>query len=214
MVIERNIAFALRCPTCGRLDVQHINAFQLSGDKPHELYCECGNRKASIMRKGEKYISITYYCIICDHEHTVVLPKEVFWSKNHLNSLLCLETDLNLGCFGPYKLIKAELKRQQEELNSMANELGFDDFANPEVILETLDYLHDIASTGGLFCECGSQDINIELFSDKLEISCNNCNSTLQIPASSRFDLDKLKSQGDIIIKLATNKSKNSRTHK
>lgn len=214
MVIERTTVFAMRCPACGRLDVQHLNIFQLAGNRTQDIYCECGSHKASISRKGANYISIHYYCIICDHEHSIILPKSIFWSKNRLNSLVCLDTELNLGYYGSYRLIRAELKRQQEELNSMANELGFDDFADPEIMLETLDYLHDIAATGGLFCECGSQDINIELFSDKLELSCNNCNSAMQIPASSEFDLDRLKSQGEVVIKLATGKSKNSKTHR
>ncbi|AZO93909.1 hypothetical protein [Halocella sp. SP3-1] len=214
MVVEISTAFAMRCPACGRLEVHQLNIFQLSGEKELDFYCECGKHKAAVKRKGSRYISIKYYCIICDLEHTKVMPSNIFWSKKHLNSLVCLDTDLNLGYFGSYRLIREELDRQQEELNSMANELGFDEFADPEIMLEILDYLHDIAATGGLYCECGSHDINIELFSNKLELCCSNCNSVKQISASSKEDLTRLKTLDEVVIKLAAGKSKNSKTHR
>lgn len=202
MVIELSTALAMRCPICGRLDVHQLNVFQLLEDEPHNFYCRCGSNKASITRKGGRYIAVDYYCIICDEEHTIIIPRKLFWSRNRLNSLLCLETDLNLGYYGPYKLIKVELDRQQQELDLMANELGFDDFADPEVMLEMLDYLHDLAAAGGFYCQCGNHDINIELFSDRLELSCNNCGSFMQVPASCSGDYNSLKELGEIVIKL------------
>ncbi|MFP4016114.1 MAG: hypothetical protein ACLFUI_03690 [Halanaerobiales bacterium] len=208
MVLDLSTAFAMRCPTCGRLDVNHLNIFELSGEREVMFRCECGTQKAAVRKKGSRYIVVDYYCIMCDKEHSVVFPANVFWSRRHLNSLLCLETDLNLGYFGSYKLINEEIERQQEELNSMANELGFDEFVDPEVMLEILDYLHDIAATGGLYCECGSHNINIELFSDKLELSCNTCNAVKQIPASKRGDLDAIKKLDEIVVNFSASKSK------
>lgn len=213
MVIELSTAFAMRCPTCGRLDVHQLNIFQLSGDEIRQFACDCGSKIAEIRKKGTKYIEITYFCIICETEHSVIMPQNIFWSKNKLNSLVCLDTDLNLGYYGSYKLIRKELERQQEELNSMANELGFDEFADPEIMLEILDYLHDVAASGGLYCECGNHDIDIELFSDKIELNCNNCGSMQHLSATCKDDLDQLKKADEVIIKLATGKPKNSTTH-
>lgn len=211
MVIELSTAFAMRCPTCGQLETHQLNIFHLSGDKSHDIYCECGSKKASISKKGTKYIQIRYYCIICDHDHSITVPKEVFWTKNHLSPLVCLDTDLNLGYFGSYSLIKKEIDRQQEELDSMANELGFEEFVDPEIMLGTLDYLHDIAALGGLLCECGSHDINIDLYSDRIQLGCNKCNSNLLIPASSKKDLEKLKKLDEVIIRSGQEKFKNSK---
>ncbi|MEJ6951153.1 hypothetical protein [Natronospora cellulosivora (SeqCode)] len=210
MVLELSIAFAMRCPTCGRLDnVNQLNIFQMSGDQKVTVLCECGAHKATIARKGSAYVAIDYYCIICDSMHSVVFPQKVFWSKNKLNSLFCLDTDLNLAYFGSYSLVNQELKRQQQELNSMANDLGFDEFVDPEVMLGILDYLHDIAALNGLYCECGSYHIDIDLFSDKLELSCNTCNTIRSIPASKKSDLDNIKKLDEIILYFSTSKSKN-----
>lgn len=209
MLLELSTAFAMRCSECGRMELNIIDIFHLSGKQKVSLQCECGTHKAIISRKGSDYISIRYYCIICDSEHNIVLPRKVFWSKRHLNSIVCFESDLNLGYFGSYKLVNEELERQQEELNSMANDLGFDEFINPEIMLGILDYLHDIAAKSSLYCECGNHNINIELFSDRLEISCNNCFAVKKIPASTREDLDKIKKLDEIILNISTGRSKN-----
>ncbi|HLV10724.1 MAG TPA: hypothetical protein VKY40_10970 [Halanaerobiales bacterium] len=209
MVIELSTAFAIRCPACGHLDIYELNIFQFSGEENVEISCDCGAHIALIYKKGSKYISISYYCIICDDEHNIVMPQKVFWSQNRLQSLLCLNTEINLGYFGRPDLIKKEVERQQEELNSMANELGFDEFDNPEIMLEILDYLHDVAAEGGLYCECGSHDISIELYSNKLKLSCNRCNSIRQLLASKKSDLNKLKKTDEIVIKLATGRTHN-----
>ncbi|MFW6306825.1 MAG: hypothetical protein ACOC1N_05545 [Bacillota bacterium] len=209
MMLELSTAFAMRCPTCGRLDVNQLNIFQLSGGQEVSFYCECGTHKASIIRKGPRYINVRYFCIICDIEHSIVFSSRIFWSRKHLNSLFCLDTDLNLGYFGSYKLINEELDRQQEELNSMADDLGFDDFVNPEIMLGVLDYLHDIAATGSLFCECGSHIISIELYSDKVELSCQTCNAVSYIQASKQSDLDNIKKLDEIIVNFSTGRSRN-----
>jgi len=201
MLLEYSTAFALRCPTCGRLDTDKVHIFDLSGNKKHDIFCECGTKKASITRMDARHIKLDYYCIICEEEHSVIITASDFWSKNHLNTLVCTNTNLNLGYYGPHSLLKKELRKQQEELDSMANDLGFDDFVDPELMLEVLDYLHDAAAAGKLVCECGSHNINIELFSDSLELSCNNCGAKLSISASSENDLKKLRMSDEIVLK-------------
>lgn len=204
MVIELSTTFAIRCGMCSSLELYQLNIFDLSGDKNCDIFCKCGSQLLSITRKGSKYLSIKYYCIICDLEHTVLIPNSIFWTKNRVNSLLCLETGLNLGYYGSYTKLQRELDRQQKELDLMANDLGFADFVNPEIILEVLDFIHDMAELGVLFCECGCSDLNIELFFDSLELTCNNCNSAIIIPAANKNHLNKLKKMNEVVIKLNT----------
>ncbi len=211
MVLELSTAFAMRCPVCGRLEIDQINIFQLSGDKKYTIHCDCGSEKAIIARKGSKHIAMNYYCIICDCKHSIVIPKVKFWSKNRFNTLLCHETDLKLGYYGSYKLLNRELERQQKDLDSMANELGFDDFIDPELMLAVLDYLHDTAADSNLYCECGSHDINIELFSNRVELACNNCQASLIIPVSCKEDLVGLKMSDEIVLKFSPGNTRNSK---
>lgn len=198
MVIELSTAFAMRCADCGYLEIDQLNVFQLSGNQKHSFYCKCGSKKAYIFKKGPRYVNINYYCIICDEEHSIIVPKNKFWSNNKISSITCARSDLNLGYYGSYKLVKEELDRQQQELNSMADELGFDDFDDPELMLDILDYLHDAAAAGDLLCECGSRDIYIDLYSSEIKLTCSSCNTSLIIPATSREHLHDLKNVDEI----------------
>ena len=207
MVIELSTAFSMRCSDCGHLEINQVNVFQILDKK--SIYCDCGNKKCTIKRKGSKYVEITYYCIICDYEHSVIITQDKFWATHTYNAVECPNTNLNVGYYGSYKLINKVLKKQQEELDAMANELGFDDFDNPEVMLEVLDYLHDMAARGDLFCDCGSRDIYIDLASKKVKLTCGYCNTSIVIPASSKEDLSNLKNLKKVELKVQSGNPNN-----
>ncbi len=202
MVVDLSIAFAIRCPDCGRLSVEKVNIFQLSAREGYNIYCECGSKKAVVKREKTGKINITYQCIICNYTHSLVINKDKYLSNMSIHPIYCPRSNLNLGYYGSYKLIKTELKRQQEELDLMIDELGMDDFSNPELMLNILDYLHDLSAGGYLYCECGCHDIYIELFYDQIELTCNNCNASLIIPAKKEEDLNNLKIMDEIVLKL------------
>ncbi|MFW5999656.1 MAG: hypothetical protein ACOCQC_03230 [Halanaerobiaceae bacterium] len=202
MVLEFSTAFALRCPDCGHMDAEQINIFQLSGDSKYTVRCNCGSEKGVISRCESGSISLVYYCLVCSSEHALVITPRRFWSGDRLFSLNCLETDLNLGYYGSYTRLNEKMARQKRDLNSLASELGFDDFADPEVMLNILDRLHDIAEKSGLYCQCGSPDINIELFSDRINLVCGKCNNSYEVSASKPEDVNKLKMSDELILKI------------
>lgn len=85
----------------------------------------------------------------------------------------------------------------------MANDLGFDEFVNPEIMLEVLDYLDDIAASGRLYCDCGSHNINIELFL----IGLNFPVITVMLLNRSRLqkdDLEAVKKLDEIKVNIST----------
>ncbi len=45
-------------------------------------------------------------------------------------------------------MLQHEIDRQQRELELLTDGLGFDDFADPKVMLTALDILHDFAARG------------------------------------------------------------------
>ena len=202
MVLEYSTAFAMRCPVCGHLDVEKINIFNFSGASKHTIYCRCGSKKGIFTRKDSGNIALTYFCLICSSEHSLLITSLKFWSNSRLFSLHCLETELNLGYYGPYHMLNERISRQKQDLESLASELGFDDFDDPEVMLNVLDYLHDIAEKSGLYCECVSPDINIELFSDHINLGCGKCSNTYKISASTPEDLNKLKMSDELVLQI------------
>lgn len=193
MLINISTTIALSCPACGRLEKEEINIFELPVGELKQLSCSCGAEKAALMRKENSQIQLDYFCLHCDKAHKVLVSAQKFWHSNKLHSLSCRETGLNPGFFGQPELVDQEIINEKQDLELMAAELGFDDFKNPDIMLQALDIIHDIAAEGALSCECGSDDINIELYSDKIQLICNNCGSHLNIAAVQKDDLKSLR---------------------
>jgi len=193
MLINLSTTIALSCPACGRLEKEKINIFELPVGELKQLSCSCGAEKAALKRKENSQIQINYFCLHCDKAHKITVRSQKFWHSNKLLPLSCRETGLNPGFFGPPALVNEEIKKEKQDLDLMAAELGFDDFKNPDIMLQSLDFIHDIAADGALSCECGSDNINIELFSDKIQLICNNCGSHLNIAAVDKDDLNNLR---------------------
>ena len=193
MLINLSTTIALSCPACGRLEKETINIFELPADKLKQLRCSCGAEKAALRRNLDSGLEINYFCLHCNKAHKITVSAQEFWHSKRLIPLSCRETGLNPGFFGPPLLVKEEIENEKQDLELMAAELGFDDFKNPDIMLQALDIIHDIAAEGELSCECGSDDINIELFSDKIQIICNNCGAHLNIAAVDLNDLKNLR---------------------
>ena len=201
MVINRFTTIAVRCLDCGPFTVEKINIFFLSGTDEYQVRCSCGHKKARISRSEGRKIEIYYYCPVCNREHRQLIPGTRFWSNADEYPLVCRVTGLNLGYYGQHQLIKKRELEEKKEMESLVSEFGSDDFSNPEVILEVLDYLHDLAAQGALRCECGSVDINISLCNDKLKLLCGDCTNFIIVPASSREELNDLKTLPELELK-------------
>ncbi len=200
MVIEYFTTISLRCPVCGRLDIHPISIFDFSGKSGKDIYCECGYRKVKLGNKNFKRFWIQFSCIICEMEHTLYYTPAEFWGLRLL-TIHCPDTDLKLGYLGPEILVQGEIQDQQQDLDDMIKDLGFDDyFRDPEVMLGVLDILHDIAETGGLFCQCGNRNIDIDMYPDKIELLCRNCQGITMINARTVSDLEQLKETKRVIL--------------
>jgi hypothetical protein len=83
------------------------------------------------------------------------------------------------------------VENEDKSIADMAAELGYTDyFDNPDIMYEILDRLYEIAENGDLKCNCGNNDIAIEIFPDYLELRCEHCRSFAVLMASTKEDLD------------------------
>lgn len=201
MLLDKTIELALRCHKCGRLEKTKFNIFELRDGHFLDLKCSCGSAKARIKEKGEKHLQLEYNCVLCDGHHRRLFDKKDFWSSHSINQIKCLKTGLEIGFYGPSSLIDDELNKQKNELEIMADELGLNDYQKPELLLEVFNIVHDRATFSKLYCECGSNDIDVKLYFNKIELKCRNCGSTLNISAETEEQLNEIKNKDKIIIK-------------
>ena len=206
MIIEKRSSLATRCSGCGRLEINQINIFQLSGTKELTYSCECGREKISIKRERSS-VMLTPYCLVCDCRHELKMSGVDFWNGSSVEKLVCPRTGLNLGYAGSYQLLQKEVDRQQRELEMLADGLGFDDFDDPEIMLAALDIMHDFAAEGNLTCECGSVEVSIDLLSDKILLTCCRCQGILTIPAGCREDVKRLRKKDNLLLSFQANRT-------
>lgn len=201
MLISTQRTIALRCPLCGRLEFNPISWFDFSGKDPVRIQCKCGFNKLIISSRNNYH---DYYfqvpCLICDEVHIIRFSKAELWGKISL-VLRCATNGQELGYIGTETAIEKLITQKRDDLDSVINNLGFDDyFTNPQVMYEILNHLHQLADSNQLFCLCGNNQIDIEVFPEKLELHCSFCQSLHIIYAETIEDLQIVKGTKEIAL--------------
>ena len=65
---------------------------------------------------------------------------------------------------------------------------------------EALSILGDLALQGGILCQCGHGEMDVELYPDRLELVCSRCRSRLTIPMAAEGNLTDLKTVESILM--------------
>lgn len=201
MVLNLSTGLVFRCPECGRQEIRQINIFEFSGGGHPQVNCSCGFPIATLGCSDYERYWIQFFCIICEEEHRMFFDKKEFWGKRvkHLN---CLNSDFQVGLLGPGNVLEEYLQQLRKDLALLINEMDFDDyFNNPQLILSTLDLLHDIAEEGGIDCPCGKPDLEVEMYPDRIKLSCRHCGASSTISARTEKDLRVLRDRGRIKLK-------------
>lgn len=193
MLLNTGTTLAMRCSSCGKLDFHHLSAFSLSGGKAAKISCSCGATKLILGTKKFKQYWLQIPCILCETNHLVYYTHKKLWS-DEVSYLYCSDTNVELGFLGPEEKVKIIAESYESNLESLIDELGYDDyFHNPEIMFEVLNNLHDIAEAGYLYCQCGNYQIEVDIFPDRIELNCRDCDSISIIYAETEEDLQIIK---------------------
>jgi hypothetical protein len=142
--------------------------------------------------------SLQLSCLICEEIHHLKYTRAELWEKSTL-ILRCTETGQELGYIGSEASIEKIIRQKQDDLDSIFNNFGFDDyFTNPQIMMEILNHLHQVAEENHLFCSCGNNQIEIDVFPEKLELHCPVCQSLHIIYAETFEDLHMVKKASSI----------------
>lgn len=194
MIIETGALLAMRCPECGKLDYHKLSRFEFGRRKKVEVACRCGFIKLVVNTKDRKDYMLQVPCVVCESKHLRSISARRFWS-GEVNYLFCQETGLELGYLGPEEEVRQLAEAQEESIESLAGDFEGEDryFNNSEIMYEVLNCLHDIAEQGSLYCQCGNLDVEVDIFPDRLELHCKECDSINIIYAETEEDLRVIK---------------------
>lgn len=199
MIISTGNVIAIRCPQCGTLDFHLLSLFSFGKKgKQVKIDCSCGARLVVIGTKDYRTFWFQINCLMCEVIHLAYFSRKRIFAKK-IEIINCEDTGVEIGFIGPKEEIKKYLESQDKSLREMADEMGFSEFfESPEIMYQVLDYLYDIAEADKLYCECGNYQVDIDVFPDKLELRCGNCDCFVNIYAESEQDIQLIKEAQEI----------------
>jgi hypothetical protein len=191
VLIPAHTTFAIRCPQCGRLETTTVSRFALSGGGSTKIACSCGSHKLTLgISQGQVWVQIP--CYLCDGLHFLYFQPRNFWDGG-LKPVSCAETDLQLGVFGHEDEVEVYARTGGSELDRMLEDEAFGEyFDHPEVMYKALSRVHAMAEEGHLTCVCGNRHVAVDIFPERLELTCSACGRRKIVLAGHEEDLAAL----------------------
>ncbi|OAT79755.1 hypothetical protein [Desulfotomaculum copahuensis] len=200
MLINTEITLAMRCPVCGKLGNHPVPRFAFSGGRPFTVNCSCGALKLAVAvpKKGRYCLQVP--CVVCGEIHPLHVPGRHLWS-GRLIELFCTQTGIELGWLGSTDRVRQVTHDRKEDLSSLINEFATADyFHNNSVMCAILKRLHILGEQGEVYCRCGNGQIEVDIFPDRLELHCADCEDVRIIYAETEADCEAVKNLNSIVL--------------
>ena len=183
MIIDFNRTIAYRCASCGEITFATFSLFELSGQKGISVQCSCGNSVLTIVPEGKVNYRLKVKCIICDDFHTFSLPFTALAKKN-CSTFMCPNVVVGLIFIGHEEAVRKEVLSNEEYINEVISACGLDHTGkNGVTMLKALDKIQELSDEENLYCDCGSNLIDVEVHEDNLILECCLCGATLVLSA-------------------------------
>lgn len=199
MPVETEKVLAMRCPKCGRLEFHKLQRFSVRPGQSLNVLCTCGAVKFVISTRNRSDYHLKVACIFCEGYHYHTLSGRAIWASGGVMDLYCHDTGLELGHIGGEDKVRKIMSGRDRELEMLINEFGSDDFfSSSSIMYEVLQCLHQMAEKDKLYCQCGNNQIEVKIFSDRLELQCGDCGSVNIIYAETEEDLQVIRQVEEI----------------
>ncbi|EOD01912.1 hypothetical protein [Caldisalinibacter kiritimatiensis] len=199
MVVNTNIAFAIKCDICGQLKEYNMSLFDFKKNKVIDLECTCGEANAIVQTKDYKNFWLQIPCFECQDIHVFKYTLKQLVKGNIITR--CVETGKEIAFIGSPQDVKELVNEYKGETNDLLTELGFYDyFVNSEVMIQCINKIRDLEREDKIKCECGNNSIEVNIYEDRIELKCRECESIQVIYAENEGDLENLLNKKSILM--------------
>lgn len=191
MLIDTACSLAFYCQRCGRIQLQDVPLF--SGQKHFVMECgNCGHTMGEITWKPRKGLLLKTVCGACKGEN----HQQFTWRqlrRLRFEKLYCEHDHFELGYIGQWQDIAEFLDFNDAEYDSLHPNDGDRFLERQQTLLEALNRVHDLASSGELECPCGSSEISAAVRGEEIILECQSCGSYCILPAHNAENLQNLR---------------------
>lgn len=206
MLVDYNTTLAFRCPICRVLGYYPLSIFSLSRFRDYSISCNCGFPMAIVGVKKKDIYYLKYNCLSCSTDHTFYYSQGKFFSSC-ITPIPCPLGGMTSGYLGPDAKLRDRIPND-EGLASLLGQLDFHDyFHDPETMLEVLKIILDITETNRLFCQCGSDEMDVTIYPHQLEIICKVCGDVVMIQGGTKDSLISLQRIKNLLLPLGEDNS-------
>jgi hypothetical protein len=192
MVVNTVFTFAFKCSQCGSYSFFDISYFNMEIKGEINLRCRCGGSQATVNMLKRGRIAFSVPCIGCGDMHEYMASRKELRDSGLL-VCRCKNSGIQHCFAGSDDNVRKRIDILEDELERLMDELGYERyFINSQVMLESINRIHEMAEKGQLYCRCGSNDIEVVLLEDKIFLKCRSCPGKTTICASSNKDLEKI----------------------
>lgn len=185
MLINFDRTVAYRCSSCGEITYGDFSLFELSGGKGLSVECNCGHSVLKILPENKTGFKVCVSCLVCDEMHTFSLPFQTL-AKKECTEFACPTALVGLVFIGKEAAVKKAVMNNESYVQDVISSCGLNHTGkNGITMLKALDKIQDLSDNESLFCECGSNLIDVEIHEEDIRLECCLCGSSITISADS-----------------------------
>lgn len=185
MVINFDRTAAYRCPSCGEITYGDFSMFGLSGKKAVSIECDCGQSSLLIMPENKNNFIISVDCIVCDEPHKFSLPFQSL-AKRDCTEYTCPNVMVGLVFIGRSDAVRNAVVRNEHYVEEVIVACGLEHTGkNGVTMLKALDKIQELSDNESLYCECGSNMIDVEVRENDLVLECCLCGNSVTLTADT-----------------------------
>lgn len=185
MIINFDRTAAYRCPSCGEISFGNFSMFELSGKKGVSLQCDCGQSDLVILPENKNNFIVSVDCIVCDESHKFSLPFQALAKKDCVE-FSCPNVVVGLVFIGRNEAVHNAVVRNEHYIEEVISACGLEHTGkNGVTMLKALDKIQELSDNESLYCECGSNMIDVEVREDDLVLECCMCGATVTLSADT-----------------------------
>ena len=191
MLIRPEWFLSLRCPYCQeRMLYRAVSRFELDRGKTLTIRCSCGAEPLRLWLRGQNLYA-DCFCPCCEEEHSYIFRMQGMRADPPF-MLDCADMDIRLACIGERDSVRVAMDEESALILDYADELR-DYFVKPSIIGRSLLRLNKLLVARACLCEnCGREDMDVLILSDRLALTCPHCGRSAYLYASRPSDLHLL----------------------